>query len=152
MVFNAKTLIRQQVARATVQVYRQSAYITGDGYAIMYQAGVNWERMDFAIFSGVYYPPQMAGYPPNWGGWIERGGLILNKHCERFFKKYLPHRASEVDCLRTEINRAAAWEILEGRGSPHGMVYLNCSNVPKDWMMTARAETFSHFRGGNRPR
>jgi len=32
--------------------------------------------------------------------------------------------------MRTEINKAAAWEILDGRGSPNGMIYLNCANVP----------------------
>jgi succinate dehydrogenase/fumarate reductase flavoprotein subunit len=113
----------------------------------MYQAGGELVDMEFCDFQlGLYHPPQMYGYPPNCGVWMNQGGILLNKYGERFFRKYVPHRANEGECLRTEINKAAAWEILEGRGSPNGMVYLNVSNAPRDWMMKARGDMVSHFK------
>jgi fumarate reductase (CoM/CoB) subunit A len=113
----------------------------------MYQAGAELVDMEFCDFQlGAYHPPQIFGYPPNCGVWLTSGAMLLNKNGERFFKKYFPDRREEGECLRTEINKAAALEILDGRGSPNGMIYLNCSNVSRDWMKTARADMLSHFK------
>ena len=148
MVFNAKAVV--MATGGTGHLYRYTdnpTYMTGDGYAAMYRAGVELVDMEFCDFQfGLYHPPQMFGYPPNCGIWLAHGGMLLNKDGERFFKKYIPHRANEGECLRTELSRAAVSEILEGRGSPHGMVYLNCSNVPQDWMNKARGDMVSHFK------
>ena len=115
----------------------------------MYRAGAELVDMEFCDFQfGTYYPPKMYGYPPNVGIWLTRGAMLLNRNGERFFKKYFPDRENEGRCLRTEISRAAACEIIDGRGSPNGMVYLNCSNVPMDWMMTARSDMVSHYKRG----
>jgi fumarate reductase (CoM/CoB) subunit A len=148
LVFNAKAVVMATGGTGHLYKYTDNpTYMTGDGYVAMYRAGAELVDMEFCDFQfGLYYPPQMFSYPPNCGRWLASGGILLNKNGERFFKKYVPHRANEGECLRTEINRAAAWEILDGRGSPHGMVYLNCSHVPKDWMMTARADIVSHFK------
>ncbi len=147
-VLNAKTVI--MATGGTGRLFRYTdnpTYMTGDGYAVMAEAGAELVDMEFCDFQlAAFYPPQIFGYPPNCTGWLMAGGILLNRNGERFFKKYFPDRANEGECLRTEINKAAAWEILEGRGSDHGMVYLNCSSVPRDWMMTARADMVSHFK------
>lgn len=122
-------------------------YMTGDGYAVMARAGAELVDMEFCDFQlAAFYPPQIFGYPPNGVMWLMKGGILLNRNGERFYRKYFPNRADEGQCLRTELNKAAAWEILEGRGSPHGMVYLNCGAVPRDWMMSARGDMVSHFK------
>ena len=148
MVFNAKVVVMATGGTGHLYKYTDNpTYMTGDGHAAMYRAGAEMVDMEFCDFQfGSYYPPQMFGYPPNCGLWLAHGGMLLNKDGERFFKKYIPHRANEGACLRTEISRAAVSEILEGRGSPHGMVYLNCSNVSQDWMMKARGDMVSHFK------
>ena len=148
MIFNAKAVI--MATGGTGGVYRYTdnpTYMTGDGHAVMAKAGAEMVDMEFCDFQlAVFYPPQLYGYPPNGSGWLAAGGILLNSRGERFFKKYFPERSNEAECLRTEINKAAAWEILEGRGSTNGMVYLNCSGVSRNWMMTARADMVSHFK------
>jgi fumarate reductase (CoM/CoB) subunit A len=147
-VINAKAVIVATGGTGRLYKYTDNpTYMTGDGYAVMARAGAELVDMEFCDFQlAAFYPPRIFGYPPNCTGWMEEGGVLLNRNGERFFKKYFPQRANEGECLRTEINKAAAWEILEGRGSPHGMVYLNCGAVPREWMLTARADMTSHFK------
>ncbi len=148
LVFNAKTVV--VATGGTGRLYRYTdnpTYMTGDGHAVMAEVGAEMVDMEFCDFQlAAFYPPQIFGYPPNCSGWLAAGGILLNSRGERFFSKYFPDRPNEAECLRTEINKAAAWEILEGRGSPNGMVYLNCSGVPRHWMMTARQDMVSHFK------
>ena len=148
MRFNARVVVVATGGTGHMYKYTDNpVYMTGDGYAMMYQAGAELVDMEFCDFQlGVYHPQQMFGYPPNCGVWMMSGGILLNRNGERFYRKYFPNRANEGECLRTEINKAAAEEILDGRGSPNGMVYLNCSSVPRDWMMSARADMVSHFK------
>jgi fumarate reductase (CoM/CoB) subunit A len=148
MVFQAKTVV--MATGGTGQLYKYTdnpTYMTGDGYAAMARAGGEFVDMEFCDFQlGTYSPPEMFGYPPNCGVWMAQGAMLLNNKGERFFKKYFPHRADEGKGLRTEVSKACAFEILDGNGSPNGMVYMNCSNVPQDWMATARADIVSHYK------
>ena len=148
LVLNAKTVI--VATGGTGRLYRYTdnpTYMTGDGYAVMAQAGAEMVDMEFCDFQlAAFYPPELFGYPPNCSGWMASGAILVNSRGERFFKRYFPDRPSESECLRTEINKAAAWEILEGRGSANGTVYLNCSGVPFAWMTTARKDMYSHFK------
>jgi fumarate reductase (CoM/CoB) subunit A len=148
LIFNAKSVV--VATGGTGRLYRYTdnpTYMTGDGHAVMASAGAEMVDMEFCDFQlAAFSPPQLFGYPPNCSGWLAAGGILLNSRGERFFRKYFPDRPNEAECLRTEINKAAAWEILEGQGSPNGMVYLNCSGVPRHWMMTARKDMVSHFK------
>lgn len=148
LVFNAKAVVMATGGQGRLFKYTDNpTYMTGDGHAAMYRAGAELVDMEFCDFQfGTYYPPKMFGYPPNVISWLEHGGMLLNQKGERFFSKYFPDFENEGECLRTDISRAAACEILDGRGSPHGMVYLNCSPVPREWMMTARSDIVSHFK------
>jgi len=148
MVFHAKTVVMATGGTGRLYKYTDNpAYMTGDGYAAMARAGGEFVDMEFCDFQlGTYAPAQMFGYPPNCGVWMVQGAMLLNNKGERFFKKYFPHRENEGRGLRTEVSQACAFEILDGNGSPNGMVYMNCSNVPQDWMKTARADILSHYK------
>jgi fumarate reductase (CoM/CoB) subunit A len=148
MVFNAKAVVMATGGTGRLYKYTDNpAYMTGDGYAAMARAGGEFVDMEFCDFQlGTYAPPEMFGYPPNCGVWMIQGAMLLNKKGERFFKKYFPHRENEGKGLRTEVSKACAFEILDGNGSPNGMVYMNCSTVPRDWMLTARADIVSHYQ------
>ena len=114
--FNAKTVVMASGGTGHLYKYTDNPkYNTGDGYAVMYRAGEELVDMEFADFQlGTYAPPEMFGYPPNCGLWLSRGGILLNSLGERFFKRYLPHRESEGDCLRMELAVVVANEILDG--------------------------------------
>lgn len=146
--FSAKTVVIASGGTGHLYKYTDNpSYNTGDGYALMYRAGEELVDMEFGDFQlGTYAPPEMFGYPPNCGVWLSKGGILLNKYGERFFKRYLPHRESEGGCLRMELAVVAANEILDGRGSPNGMIYLNCSNVDREWMMRARGDFVNHYK------
>lgn len=148
MVFNAKSVILATGGTGHLYKYTDNpSFITGDGYAVSSRAGAELVDMEFCDFQlGIYHPRQLFGYPPNCALWMTHGAILLNRKGERFFKKHFPQRKNEDEGLRTEISRAVAWEILDGNGSPEGMAYLNCSNVPTDWMMTARGEMVSTFK------
>jgi len=148
IIFNAKAVILATGGTGHLYQYTDNPiYITGDGYGAAYRAGAELVDMEFCDFQlGAYAPQELFGYPPNCAFWMSKGAILINRNGERFFKKYLPHRQHEAECLRTEISRAVAWEILDGHGSENGMIFLNCSDVPKDWMMTARADMVSHFK------
>ncbi len=150
ILFKAKAVVMASGGVGRLFKYTDNpTYMTGDGHAVMYEAGAELVDMEFCDFQmGVYHPPRMFGYPPNCGAWLANGAMLLNRDGERIFKRYLADRANEGKLLRTEYNRVAAWEILDGRGSPNGMIYLNCSNVRRDWMMTARADIVSHLKRG----
>ncbi len=148
IVFNAKSVVMATGGVGRLfKLTDNPTYMTCDGHAAMYRAGAELVDMEFCDFQfGIFHPRKLFGYPPNCGLWLVNGGILLNKDGDRFFKRYFPEYDTEGDCLRTEISRAAACEILNGYGSPNGMVYLNCSNVPRKWMMETRKDMVSVFK------
>lgn len=105
---------------------------TGDGIAIAYRAGaelVDIEFMQFIPISFVY-PPTARGYtltePQHYGmrHYDVNGepGKLLNTRGERFILKYDP--VEREGGTRDILARAIMVEILEGRGTPEGGVWL----------------------------
>ncbi|MFW9982282.1 MAG: FAD-binding protein, partial [Candidatus Thorarchaeota archaeon] len=57
------------------------------------------------------------------------GGILLNNKGERFMNRYYPEVMELAG--RDQVARSIMTEVLEGRGSPDGGVYLSISHLPR---------------------
>lgn len=101
---------------------------TGDGFAMGYRAGA--ELIDMEM---VQFHPTGAVYPRDARGRLiteavrGEGGYLVNSEGERFMERYDPVRKDLS--TRDVVARAIATEILEGRGTEHGGVYLDVRDL-----------------------
>ncbi|HJU66296.1 MAG TPA: FAD-binding protein, partial [Gemmatimonadaceae bacterium] len=132
---------------------------TGDGHSLAYRAGAVLQDMEFVQFhpTGMVWPPSVRGILVTEGVRGE-GGVLRNKEGRRFMFDDIPenYRAQTADneeegwrytqgdknarrppelLTRDHVARCIVREVREGRGSPHGGVYLDISwikdRVPK---------------------
>ncbi|MGA2912796.1 MAG: fumarate reductase (CoM/CoB) subunit TfrA [Methanoregula sp.] len=108
---------------------------TGDGYAIGYRAGAELIDMEMVQFhpTGAVYPFDSRGRLVTEAVRGE-GGVLKNTLGERFMKRYDPERM-ELS-TRDVVARAIATEILKGRGTEHGGVYLDVTHLPREQIET----------------
>ncbi|MBI3264364.1 MAG: fumarate reductase/succinate dehydrogenase flavoprotein subunit [Acidobacteria bacterium] len=124
---------------------------TGDGHALAYEAGAELKDMEFVQFhpTGMVWPPSVRGILVTEGVRGE-GGVLRNKEGRRFMFDDIPelYRTQTADSeeegwrytqgdksarrppellTRDHLARCIVREIKEGRGSPHGGVYLDIS-------------------------
>jgi succinate dehydrogenase / fumarate reductase flavoprotein subunit len=124
---------------------------TGDGHALAYEAGAELIDMEFVQFhpTGMVWPPSVMGILVTEGVRGE-GGTLTNKEGKRFMFDAIPenYRAQTADneeegwrycqgdknarrppelLTRDHVSRCIVREIKEGRGSPHGGVFLDIS-------------------------
>ncbi len=124
---------------------------TGDGHALAYQAGAELKDMEFVQFhpTGMVWPPSVCGMLVTEGVRGE-GGILTNKDGKRFMFGSIPDNYKEQTAdneeegwrytqgdrearrppellTRDHVARCIVREIKEGRGSPHGGVYLDIS-------------------------
>lgn len=101
---------------------------TGDGYALAYRAGAELIDMEQVQFhpTGAVAPYESRGRLITEAVRGE-GGVLKNALGERFMEKYDPKRM-ELS-TRDIVARAIATEILEGRGTPHGGVWLDVTHL-----------------------
>lgn len=122
---------------------------TGDGHSLAYHAGAALMDMEFVQFhpTGMVWPPSVRGILVTEGVRGE-GGVLKNKFGHRFMFDDIPenYRAQTADnpeegwrytqgdknarrppelLTRDHVARCIVREIREGRGSPHGGVYLD---------------------------
>jgi len=98
----------------------------GDGYAMAYRIGtelIDMENVQFLL--GVMYPSQLAGIVVPIA---DQRGYLLDKNKVAFAK----------DIPREEWNRARAIKeilalIKQGKGSPHGGVWLDAPRAYREW-------------------
>ncbi|HEV2522497.1 MAG TPA: fumarate reductase/succinate dehydrogenase flavoprotein subunit [Candidatus Acidoferrales bacterium] len=122
---------------------------TGDGLALAYQAGAGLKDMEFVQFhpTGMIWPPSVCGLLVTEGVRGD-GGVLRNKEGRRFMFDSIPplYAAQTADneeegwrytqgdknarrppelLTRDHVARCIRTEVREGRGSPHGGVFLD---------------------------
>ena len=111
----------------------------GDGFAIAYRAGANLIDMEQIQFhpTGMVTPESKKGVLVTEAVRAE-GGKLLNKDGERFMSKYAPEKMELA--TRDVVARSIYQEIIEGRGTENGGVYLDISHLP-DEVIDEKLET-----------
>jgi succinate dehydrogenase / fumarate reductase flavoprotein subunit len=122
---------------------------TGDGHALAYRAGAELIDMEFVQFhpTGMVWPPSVRGILVTEGVRGE-GGVLKNREGRRFMfddipENYRSQTASDAEegwrytqgdksarrppelLTRDHVARCIVREVKEGRGSPHGGVFLD---------------------------
>jgi len=105
----------------------------GDGYAIAYKAGAKLIDMEQIQFhpTGMVAPESKKGVLVTEAVRAE-GGKLLNNKGERFMSKYAPEKMELA--TRDVVARSIYQEIIEGRGSENGGVYLDISHLDDDYI------------------
>ena len=103
----------------------------GDGFAIVYRAGADLVDMEQIQFhpTGMVKPDSKKGVLVTEAVRAE-GGKLLNKDGERFMSRYAPEKMELA--TRDVVARSIYQEIIEGRGTENGGVYLDISHLPDD--------------------
>jgi len=105
--------------------------ITSDSYALAYQIGAELIDMEFVQFIlAIAYPEAYKGVLL--GEPAAHNAKLYNAKQERFMERYDPKRmersTKDVLCI------AIAKEVKEGRGTPHGGVWVDYSEATADSM------------------
>jgi succinate dehydrogenase / fumarate reductase flavoprotein subunit len=149
-VFAAKAIVLATggIGRA-YSVTSNSWEYTGDGQSLAYHAGADLIDMEFVQFhpTGMVWPPSVRGILVTEGVRGE-GGILKNRDGKRFMFEHIPdnYRSQTADneeegwrycqgdkaarrppelLTRDHVARCIVREIREGRGSPHGGVFLD---------------------------
>ena len=164
--FEAKAIVLATggIGRA-FHVTSNSWEYTGDGQSLAYRAGAALQDMEFVQFhpTGMVWPPSVRGILVTEGVRGE-GGILVNKEGRRFMFDDIPdnYRSQTADneeegwryvqgdknarrppelLTRDHVARCIMREVREGRGSPHGGVFLDIS-----WIKAKVANAPDHIR------
>jgi succinate dehydrogenase / fumarate reductase flavoprotein subunit len=174
--FPAKSIVLATggIGRA-FEITSNSWEYSGDGQALAFDAGAELIDMEFVQFhpTGMVWPPGVRGLLVTEAVRGE-GGILRNKDGERFMWTYLPEdrraeyaatdeeAAQWVDALsagrettarrppelstRDNVARAIYTEVREGRGSPHGGVFLDISYLPPETVRRKLPSMYEQFK------
>ena len=138
---------------------------TGDGHSLAYNAGAALQDMEFVQFhpTGMVWPPSVRGILVTEGVRGE-GGILVNREGRRFMFDDIPanYRSQTADTeeeawrymqgdksarrppellTRDHVARCIIREVREGRGSPHGGVFLDIS-----WIKSKMSNAEEHIK------
>jgi succinate dehydrogenase / fumarate reductase flavoprotein subunit len=117
---------------------------TGDGCVLAYDAGAELVDMEMVQFhpTGMVWPPGVRGLLVTEGVRGE-GGILKNSEGERYMENYDPEKM-ELS-TRDVVARANYTEVFEGRGSPHGGVYLDITHLGYTGIMKKLPTMYEQF-------
>ncbi len=165
-VFAAKAIILATggIGRA-FHITSNSWEYTGDGQSLAYRAGAALQDMEFVQFhpTGMVWPPSVRGILVTEGVRGE-GGILVNNQGRRFMFDDIPenYRSQTADneeegwryvqgdknarrppelLTRDHVARCIMREVREGRGSPHGGVFLDIS-----WIKSKISNPVEHIK------
>jgi len=165
-VFRAKAVVIATggIGRA-FKITSNSWEYTGDGHALAYQAGADLQDMEYVQFhpTGMVWPPSVRGLLVTEGVRGE-GGTLTNREGKRFMFDNIPenYRSSTADnpeegwryvqgdkaarrppelLTRDHVARMIVREVKEGRGSPHGGVFLDIA-----WIKEKLSNSEEHIK------
>jgi succinate dehydrogenase / fumarate reductase flavoprotein subunit len=148
---------------------------SGDGHALAYSVGAELIDMEFVQFhpTGMVWPPGVRGLLVTEAVRGE-GGILRNKDGKRFMWDYLPedrrgeYAATDDEAAkwvtaaaagrvtdarrppelstRDNVSRAIYTEVREGRGSPHGGVFLDISYLPPEHVRRKLPSMYDQFK------
>src|SRR6266516_1495270 len=169
VVFRAKSVVLATggIGKAWTVTSNSWEY-TGDGHALALWAGADLIDMEFVQFhpTGMVWPPSVRGILVTEGVRGD-GGVLRNAEGRRFMFDYIPEmfRAETAeteeeadrwytdrrgnrrtpDLLpRDEVARAINTEVKEGRGSPHGGVFLDIASRRDPELIKRRLPSMYH--------
>jgi succinate dehydrogenase / fumarate reductase flavoprotein subunit len=166
VVFRAKAVVLATggIGKA-YKITSNSWEYTGDGHTLAYDAGAELMDMEFVQFhpTGMIWPSSVQGILVTEGVRGE-GGILLNSKGEQFMYKDIPelyrhqtakdpeegwrycqgdktaNRPAEL-LTRDHVARCILREVREGRGTPHGGVWLDIS-----WIKAKIANAPEHIK------
>ncbi len=165
-IFRAKAVVMATggIGRA-YNITSNSWEYTGDGQALAYLAGADLQDMEFVQFhpTGMIWPPSVRGILVTEGVRGE-GGVLRNRDGKRFMFENIPdnYKPQTADTeeegwrytqgdknarrppellTRDHVARMIVREVKEGRGSPHGGVFLDIS-----WIKEKLPNAAEHIR------
>jgi succinate dehydrogenase / fumarate reductase, flavoprotein subunit len=147
LIFECKSLIL--ATGGYTRVYSVSSSRTfenyGEGVALAYEAGVDLVDMEMVQFhpTGMVWPEKALGTLATEAIRGE-GGILLNTKGERFMKNYYPKRMELGP--RDIVARANFNEIVNGRGTEHGGVWLDVTHLPKDKILDRLPTMYEQFK------
>ena len=161
---NAIVLATGGVGRA-FKITSNSWEYTGDGHALAYHAGADLIDMEFVQFhpTGMVWPSSVRGILVTEGVRGE-GGILTNSEGRRFMFDDIPelYRSQTADneeegwrytqgdrdarrppelLTRDHVARCIVREVQQGRGSPHGGVFLDIA-----WIQEKMPNSATHIR------
>ncbi len=165
-VFNARAVVLATGGLGRIfQITSNSWEYTGDGPALAYRAGAELMDLEFVQFhpTGMIWPPSVRGILVTEGVRGE-GGVLRNREGRRFMFDDIPplYRQQTADTpeegwryvtgdrnarrppellTRDHVARCIMREVREGRGSPHGGVFLDIA-----WIKEKIPHAAEHIR------